>query len=91
MKLLKTKNHKMLNTMIQWCHSTTNPIMGCGGCELFPNPSEILDKIDQKTGHQQGDGARRLIQRGEIRVCRKFRHPLVPIRKLKSSSKRRFN
>jgi excisionase family DNA binding protein len=25
---------------------------------------------------------RRLIQRGEIRVCRKFRHPLVPIREI---------
>jgi protein gp37 len=28
--------------------------MGCGGCELFPSPSEILNKIDQETGQQPG-------------------------------------
>ncbi len=33
-------------TKIQWCHSTVNPIMGCGGCELFPSPSQILAEID---------------------------------------------
>ena len=33
-------------TKIQWCHSTVNPIMGCGGCELFPYPKTILDRID---------------------------------------------
>ena len=33
-------------TSIQWCHSTVNPIMGCGGCELFPPPGEILASID---------------------------------------------
>lgn len=36
------------NTKIQWCHSTVNPIMGCGGCELFSYPKEILDKIDSE-------------------------------------------
>jgi protein gp37 len=34
------------NTNIQWCTSTINPVMGCGGCELFPNPPHILKKID---------------------------------------------
>jgi protein gp37 len=33
-------------TDIQWCDSTSNPIMGCGGCELFPSPGEILLKLD---------------------------------------------
>lgn len=36
----------MQNTIIQWCDSTTNPIMGCGGCELFPAPGEILLRLD---------------------------------------------
>lgn len=34
-------------TKIQWCHSTVNPIMGCGGCELFPSPGKILQQIDE--------------------------------------------
>ena len=33
-------------TKIQWCDSTVNPIMGCGGCELFPTPGEILAAIN---------------------------------------------
>lgn len=33
-------------TSIQWCDSTVNPIMGCGGCELFPSPGIILDDLD---------------------------------------------
>jgi len=37
-------------TPIQWCHSTANPIMGCGGCELFPAPGEILKSIDEAVG-----------------------------------------
>ena len=44
----------MQNTKIQWCHSTVNPITGCGGCELFPNPSSIQDKIDADTGQPPG-------------------------------------
>lgn len=28
--------------------------MGCGGCELFPSPSEILEKIDRETGQPPG-------------------------------------
>lgn len=34
-------------TTIQWSDSTVNPIMGCGGCELFLPPGEILADIDQ--------------------------------------------
>lgn len=33
-------------TEIQWCDSTVNPIMGCGGCELFPSPAKVLAAID---------------------------------------------
>ncbi len=33
-------------TNIQWCDSTTNPIMGCNGCELYPKPKQILAAID---------------------------------------------
>lgn len=32
-------------TKIQWCDSTVNPIMGCGGCELFPTPGEVISAI----------------------------------------------
>jgi protein gp37 len=34
-----------VTTKIQWCDSTVNPIMGCGGCELFPSPGEVLAAI----------------------------------------------
>ena len=37
-------------TKIQWCHSTVNPIMGCGGCELFPAPGEIFKSLDEVVG-----------------------------------------
>jgi protein gp37 len=30
-----------LNTQIQWCDSTVNPVMGCDGCPLFPNISIV--------------------------------------------------
>jgi protein gp37 len=34
-------------TTIQWADTTVNPIMGCGGCELFPNPGKVLTAIDE--------------------------------------------
>lgn len=34
-------------TKIQWCDTTVNPIMGCGGCELFPSPGKVLETIDK--------------------------------------------
>ena len=34
-------------TKIQWCDSTVNPIMGCGGCELFPSPRNVLAAVDE--------------------------------------------
>lgn len=33
-------------TSIQWGDSTVNPTMGCNGCELFPSPAAVLQKID---------------------------------------------
>lgn len=36
-----------INTLIQWCDGTVNPIMGCAGCELFPAPADVLRQIDQ--------------------------------------------
>lgn len=41
-------------TKIQWCHSTVNPIMGCGGCELFPSPAEILGQVDSALSGVRG-------------------------------------
>lgn len=32
-------------TKIQWCDSTVNPIMGCHGCELFPQPGAVIKAI----------------------------------------------
>lgn len=32
-------------TTIQWADTTVNPIMGCGGCELFPSPGKVLAAI----------------------------------------------
>ena len=40
-------------TKIQWCDSTVNPIMGCGGCELFPSPGEVLRAIDEAVAPAQ--------------------------------------
>ncbi len=42
-------------TTIQWADSTVSPIMGCGGCELFPPPAQIFLNINQAlsaTGHK---------------------------------------
>lgn len=44
------------NTNIQWCDSTINPVMGCGGCELFPAPGPILEALDELLIAQLGDG-----------------------------------
>jgi protein gp37 len=33
-------------TDIQWADTTVNPIMGCGGCELYPSPGQVLGAID---------------------------------------------
>lgn len=34
-------------TSIQWADTTVNPIMGCGGCELFPKPATVLASISE--------------------------------------------
>lgn len=36
----------MIKTKIQWCHSTVNAVMGCGGCELFPSTAVVLGKVE---------------------------------------------
>lgn len=41
-------------TKIQWCDSTVNPVMGCGGCELFPSAKQVLDALDQSVGASVG-------------------------------------
>lgn len=30
-----------LQTPIQWCDSSVNPAMGCGGCELWPTNATL--------------------------------------------------
>lgn len=32
----------MKDTKVQWCDGTVNPVMGCGGCELWPTIAKIL-------------------------------------------------
>jgi protein gp37 len=42
----KTYHQIMSNiTSIQWADTTVNPIMGCGGCELFPDAGKVLSAI----------------------------------------------
>lgn len=38
----------MKNTKIQWTDSTINPLMGCGGCELYLSAAEILQRLDEE-------------------------------------------
>lgn len=45
-----------LNTGIQWCDSSTNPVMGCLGCELYPTPQKILAAIDRACLHARING-----------------------------------
>ena len=44
-----------LVTRIQWADSTANPIMGCGGCELFPSPVQVLKQIDRYLAYRRHD------------------------------------
>ena len=37
----------MKNTIIQWCHSTINPVMGCAGCELWPSKSKLFRQLGE--------------------------------------------
>ncbi len=42
-------------TKIQWCDSTVNPIMGCGGCELFPeSPRKVMEAVDRAVREVDG-------------------------------------
>lgn len=33
------------NTLIGWCDSTVNPVMGCEGCPLWPTPSALRKSL----------------------------------------------
>ena len=48
-----------VKTNIQWCDSTVNPIMGCGGCELYPKPKTIMQAIDRQLALAGTDGWKR--------------------------------
>ena len=37
----------MKKTIIQWCHSTINPVMGCAGCELWVPKRRLLRQLAQ--------------------------------------------
>lgn len=66
-------------TKIQWCHSTVNPIMGCGGCELFPSPGQVLTAIDKALADskkwQAGD-SRKVFKKLICAAFEKIDHPL---------------
>ena len=72
-------------TKIQWCDSTANPIMGCGGCELFPAPSLILSSLDkalcsQSEHWKRGDAKKlfeELIHRAMAKLHRQIGQPLI--------------
>lgn len=56
-------------TDIQWCDGTVNPIMGCGGCELFPPPGEILPELDaaiRKHASSWKDGTAKAVFKSQI-------------------------
>lgn len=48
-------------TSIQWSDTTVNPIMGCGGCELFPTPEKVLQAIDAAVSEVGGKISSRAI------------------------------
>jgi protein gp37 len=48
-------------TSIQWADTTVNPIMGCGGCELFPTPEKVLQAIDAAVSEVGGEISSRAI------------------------------
>ena len=53
-------------TDIQWADTTVNPIMGCGGCELFPSPGEVIKAIDEAVADIGGRISSRVIYKGLI-------------------------
>jgi protein gp37 len=70
-------------TQIQWCDSTVNPIMGCSGCELFPNRTEVIATIDQalisagvpKTRAKSKSLFQPLIDKAYVKIKKKDRSP----------------
>ena len=48
-------------TSIQWAHISVNPITGCGGCEIFPAPGDVLTSqrpTEQKKKEEDSEDAR---------------------------------
>lgn len=39
-----------LETQIQWCDTTVNPVAGCNGCELYPTTRGIVREIENLLG-----------------------------------------
>lgn len=61
-------------TKIQWCDSAVNPIMGCGGCELFAkSPSGMFATIDKSlralTGGDWPRGHAKILFRSLLNVA----------------------
>jgi len=52
-------------TLIQWCHTTVNPVMGCLGCELWPTPlsvSSTLASLVTSLPSQDQEGVKKTIK-----------------------------
>jgi len=65
-------------TKIQWCDSTVNPIMGCGGCELFPKPTEVTKAVDGAVGNVIGKkfDSTRIFKALAVEAHGKIKNPL---------------
>lgn len=54
-------------TKIQWCDSTVNPVMGCGGCELWPTCAQVRNAV---IAHLENEMKMRLNDRHRKTVAR---------------------
>ena len=48
----------MLNSDIQWCDDTCNPVMGCDGCELWPKNAAVKKAVADELARQFPDEAK---------------------------------
>lgn len=55
-----------INTKIQWCDSTVNPVMGCDGCPLYPSTTaEVASRVSKRLKDELGleaENARQLLK-----------------------------
>lgn len=56
----------MKNTKIQWADDTVNPVIGCDGCELWPNRVELVRTIKDVLGQLPADECGELEQIDEL-------------------------